>query len=147
MVAPDALVIQMQVFINQLLFLERKRSFTFEGVSLYPSEIHLMLETKGEQAVNATRIAERLGITKGAVSQTLSRLEKKGIIEKIKDPGYKNELSISLTPLGKRVYDQYQIFCNTMNKHFYNTFSQYTHDEQEMVRRFLSDIGDIFKSI
>ncbi len=145
--APDSFVSQIQALVNQLLFLERKRNFTFEGMSLYPSEIHLMLETKGVQAVNATKIADKLGITKGAVSQTLSRLEKKGIIEKVKDPSYKNELSISLTPLGKRAYDQYQIICDTIYKHFYTTFSQYTDDEQEVIKRFLSDIGDIVKSI
>jgi DNA-binding MarR family transcriptional regulator len=93
---------QVQLIINQLLFLEKRKNLTFEGISLYPSEIHLMLETKGDQAVNATKIADKLGITKGAVSQTLARLEKKGIIEKIKDPYNKNELSIILTPMGKR---------------------------------------------
>jgi DNA-binding MarR family transcriptional regulator len=145
--ALDKLISQIQAIINQLIFLERKRNFTFEGISLYPSEIHLMLETKGEQAVNATKIADKLGITKGAVSQTLARLEKKGIIEKVKDPNYKNELSIFLTPFGKRAYDQYQMMCDAINKHFYNTFSQYDEDEQEVIKRFLSDIGEIIKAI
>lgn len=145
--APDPLVSQIQALINQLLFLERKRNFTFEGMSLYPSEIHLMLETKGVQAVNATKIADKLGITKGAVSQTLTRLEKKGIIEKVKDPNYKNELSIFLTPLGKRAYDQYQLMCDAINKHFYDTFSHYTEDEQKVLKRFLSDFREIIESI
>lgn len=145
--ATDEFVSQIQAIIYQLIFLERKRNFKFEGISLYPSEIHLMLETKGEQAVNATKIADKLGITKGAVSQTLTRLEKKGIVKKIKDPNYKNELSIFLTPLGKRAYDQYQILYNAITKHFYSIFSQYTEDEQKLIKRFLSDIEDTVKSM
>jgi DNA-binding MarR family transcriptional regulator len=138
--ASDEFVSQIQVIINQLIFLEKKKNFIFEGISLYPSEIHLMLETKGEQAVNATKIADKLRISKGAVSQTLARLEKKGIIKKIKDPNYKNELSIFLTPLGKRAYSQYQILYNAITKHFYTIISQYKEDEKKVIKRFLSDI-------
>ena len=77
----------------------------FKGTSLYPSEIHLLLVIKNEIDSNATKIAEQLGLTKGAISQTLSRLEKKGIIFKTKDPYHKNELNLSLTDFGKEAYD------------------------------------------
>jgi DNA-binding MarR family transcriptional regulator len=140
--ATDEFVSQIKAIINHLIFLEKKKNFIFEGISLYPSEIHLMLETKGEQAVNATKIADKLGISKGAVSQTLARLEKKGIIKKIKDPNYKNELSIFLTPLGKRAYDQYQILCTAIIKHFCTIISHYSEDEQKVIKRFLSDFKD-----
>ena len=47
---------------------------------LYPSEIHLLLLIDAQSQLNATGLAERLGLTKGAVSQTLTRLEKKGVL-------------------------------------------------------------------
>ena len=77
----------------------------FKGTSLYPSEIHLLLVIKNDIDTNATEIAKQLGLTKGAVSQTLSRLEKKGIILKSKDPYNKNELSLSLTDFGREAYE------------------------------------------
>lgn len=53
-----------------------------EGEKLYSSEIHLLLHIgeSAENRRNATRIGEAFGITKGAVSQTLSRLVHKGLL-------------------------------------------------------------------
>jgi DNA-binding MarR family transcriptional regulator len=91
--------------INKTIFKEKKKIFNFKGVSLYPSEVHLMLVIKNDIDTNATEIARQLGLTKGAISQTLSRLEKKGIIRKTKDPYKKNELTLSLTGFGKKAYE------------------------------------------
>ncbi len=87
--------------VNAVLFAEKKRVFEFKGARLYPSEVHLLLVIRNELNTNATQIARKLGVTKGAVSQTLSRLEKKGIVLKAKDPANKNELTLSLTRLGR----------------------------------------------
>ena len=138
---------QLLRLINQGIFLEKKRKFTFEGIQLHPSEIHLMLETKGEQAVNATKVAERLGITKGAVSQTLVRLENKGIIEKTKDPYSRNELSIALTPLGKKAYEQQQAMFYEFALGIENIFDQYSIKEQEVIKDFLFKISNIIMTI
>lgn len=91
----------LQRVINRLIFLEKKTIFQHGGVKLHPSEIHLMQLIQAEDRINATQMAQRLGITKGAVSQTLTRLEKKGILQKSKDPRQKNELTASFTPLGQ----------------------------------------------
>lgn len=90
--------------INKTIFKEKKKIFQFQNISLYPSEVHLMMVIEDKIHVNATEIAKRLGLTKGAISQTLSRLEKKGIIVKRKDIYKKNELILSLTDLGKEAY-------------------------------------------
>jgi DNA-binding MarR family transcriptional regulator len=110
----------MQV-INKAIFNEKKKIFNYEGVSLYPSEIHLMLAIKNGINTNATHIAKRLGITKGAVSQTLSRLEKKGMIQKTKNPYNKNELTISLTGFGKKAYE----LCLSTEARFMAAHDQY----------------------
>jgi DNA-binding MarR family transcriptional regulator len=132
---------------NRLIYLERRHSFLFEGIRLYPSEIHLMLETGGDQAINATRIAERMGITKGAISQTLVRLEKKGILRKVKDPNNKNELSILLTPTGKRAYEEYCKMTDKLFSHLDTLMLDYSIEEQEVIGTFLSDLEKILKKI
>ena len=90
--------------INKILFSEKKRVFKCGEASLHPSEVHLLLMIENDLATNASKIAQQLGLTKGAVSQTLSRLEKKGVIVKSRDPYNKNELTLSLTDLGKEAY-------------------------------------------
>jgi DNA-binding MarR family transcriptional regulator len=94
--------------INKIIFLEKKNIFEYEGVKLFPSEIHVLLAIEDKQSTNATKLANKLGISKSAVSQTISRLEKKGVITKDKDPYNKNELILSLTAFGDKAFGQYK---------------------------------------
>lgn len=124
--------------INKTIFKEKKKIFKFEGVSLYPSEIHLMLVIKNDIDTNATEIAKQLGLTKGAVSQTLVRLEKKGIIRKTKDPYNKNELTLALTDFGEKAYE----LCQSTQASFLAAHQKYLakldSKEKEVILKFLS---------
>ncbi len=123
--------------INKIIFSEKKKVMKFKGISLYPSEIHLLLVITDDIDTNATKIARQLGLTKGAVSQTLSRLEKKGIIYKTKDPYNKNELTLSLTDVGKEAYE----LCQTTKMAFIEAYdellSTLNSKEKEVVLNFL----------
>ena len=122
---------------NKIVLKEKSRVFKFGEVSLYPSEVHLMLMIKDQIDTNATKIAEQLGLTKGAVSQTLSRLEKKGIISKTKDPYHKNELTLQLTGLGLKAYK----VCQSIQTSFLEAQDSYleklNHKEKEVVLEFM----------
>jgi len=133
--------------INTTIFKEKKKIFTFEGISLYPSEVHLMLVVKDGMDTNATQIASLLGLTKGAISQTLSRLVKKGILHKTKDPQNKNELNLTLTPFGDKAYRvcmASEASMHTANEDYLATL---TPKEKEMIHDFLihldKAIGDL----
>ena len=123
--------------INKTRFSEKKRIFKFKDVTLYPSEVHLMLIIKNKIDTNATEIAKQLGLTKGAISQTISRLEKKGIIVKTKDPYNKNELTLSLTNFGKKAYK----LCESTKASFIKAYDGYLakldSKEKEVILRFL----------
>lgn len=126
--------------INKTIFSEKKRIFKFKDVTLYPSEVHLMLVIKNKIDTNATEIAKQLGLTKGAISQTISRLEKKGIILKTKDPYNKNELTLSLTPLGKKAYK----LCESIEASFIGAHDGYlaklNSKEKEVIFNFLKHL-------
>ncbi len=128
-----------QIFrvINKTIFKEKKNIVRYEGVSLYPSEVHLMLVIKNDINTNATNISKQIGLTKGAVSQTLTRLEKKGIIVKTKDPYSKNELKLSLTEFGIKIYE----VCQSSQTSFIETQVGYLEklnaNEKEVVLNFL----------
>lgn len=86
--------------INGFIFLEKRTVFRQGKLRLYPSEIHLMQVIHEEPELNAGEMARRLGLTNGAVSQTLARLEKKGVLRKSKDPALKNKLTATFTKSG-----------------------------------------------
>jgi len=132
--------------INYFLFNEKKKPFVFEGVNLYPSEIHLMLEISDGELTNATKAAAQFGITKGAVSQTLKRLEQKGILTKDKDPYHKNELSVTLTPMGKRAYGAVRELRAGIMGEFQRVLDDFTADDQTAITRFLKRINDTLRA-
>lgn len=74
---------------------------------LYPAEIHLLNAIGKVEATTTTALAKTLGITKGAVSQTTTKLIKKGLIVKGDQAGY-NEVNISLTDKGKTAYKEHR---------------------------------------
>ncbi len=138
---------QIITVINTTIFKEKKKIFTFEGASLYPSEVHLMLVIKKGMDTNATEIAKLLGLTKGAISQTLSRLENKGIIRKTKDPQNKNELNLTLTPFGEQAYQVCMASEASMQIENEAYLSTLTQKEKETILNFLlhldKAIGDL----
>jgi len=136
-ISTDKIKKQIIQVINKTIFKEKKKIFKFKEVSLYPSEVHLLLVIKNDIDTNATEIAKQLGLTKGAVSQTLLRLEKKGIILKTKDPYNKNELTLSLTGFGEKAYE----LCQSSQASFIEAHEGYLakldSKEKEVILNFL----------
>lgn len=137
MITPSQLSDHISRFLNRLIFLERKSVFTFKGLSLYPSEIHLMQLIKSGTASGATLMADKLGITKGAVSQTLTRLVKKNILTKAKDLSHKNELLIEFTPLGKDALEAFEHTRKETGKKYSAYLSGITQTERKTLEHFL----------
>lgn len=122
---------------NQLIFLEKKYIFKYKDISLHPSEIHLMLLVAEGCASNATIMSEKLGITKGAVSQTISRLERKNILNKIKDSNNKNELTLKFTLFGKEALELFNNDRIGNQKKFEEYLNGLSNNEKEIIKEFL----------
>jgi len=132
---------------NKLIFLEKKSIVKHGGLKLYPSEIHLIDVIAKGQDINASKMAARLGVTKGAVSQTLARLEKKGILYKTKDPQNRNELTVHFTPLGKKVLEEQRKLRTTFHEQYDKYFSNISEEEEVIIMGFLKKMGDLFDGL
>ena len=143
----EIIILQMQRVINKLLFLKKRKHFQFHGVSLYPSEIHVMIVVDEACASNATKIAQTLGVTKGAVSQTLSRLEKKGVLFKTKDPYHKNELELTFTKLGVKALKYYKKQAEELFRQHERYLSRLSQKEKLIIHRFMSHMEALVNDI
>ena len=126
--------------INKIIFLEKKNIFEYGSVKLFPSEIHMLLSIDNKRSTNATKMANKLGISKSAVSQTISRLEKKRVILKDKDPYNKNELILSLTSFGEKAFGQYkkkQASNRMLFNQYLNTLSEH---DRGVINNFLQEV-------
>ncbi|WP_291326365.1 MarR family winged helix-turn-helix transcriptional regulator [Desulfovibrio sp. UCD-KL4C] len=88
-----------------------RRAFDFGvGMDLYPAEIHTIstINRMGPSGVND--IALESGVTKGAVSQLVTKLVKKGLLEKESDPENGARVIVKLTSLGKKASKNHHDF-------------------------------------
>lgn len=75
---------------------------------LYPAEVHMIEIIGSHKSITTTKLAEVLGITKGAVSQVTRKLSEKNMIVKEPSAEKNNEVLISLTEKGQTVFEYHQ---------------------------------------
>jgi DNA-binding MarR family transcriptional regulator len=138
---------QIQTIGSKFVSLEKGLVFQHGDAKLYASEIHLMKTVDYNPDVNASGIAKLLGVTKGAISQTISRLEKKGIIERESGPSYGNVMRISLTPFGKDALAAFHAQNRGRWEDFAMYFENLPEKEHQTIIQFLDRLKDFLKSL
>lgn len=129
---------------NKAAMIEQEPVDTGDGVLLYTSEIHL-IDIAGrfpEEGMSA--LASHLGITKGAVSQTVKKLEKKGYLERINKEGNKKTVLIRLTDTGKRAFGWHRAYHEMVNDRIAWEISGYEGKDREFIRKILCQMEKIF---
>jgi DNA-binding MarR family transcriptional regulator len=138
---------QLRRVVNQLLFLEKRSVFQHKRLPLYPSEIHLMQVINQNPDLNAGKMAQKLGISNGAVSQTLTRLERKGIILKTKDPALKNELTVTFTESGQAAIQGFEKQQAPALTFLNNYFKNLSASDQKAIENFLAHLEEFLKKL
>ena len=101
--------------INKYNDINKKPRSYGTDVKLYPSEIHVIDVIGSGKDMTTTKIASQLGITKGGVSQTTSKLCDKGLITRSAGSGI-NEVTLSLTPKVREAYSGHLKLHEHMNR-------------------------------
>lgn len=110
------------------------------------SEIHLveMVGDNGE-SLGITDLASRIGVTKGAVSQTVKKLTTKGFVTKTGDPGNASRSIVGLTSKGKTAYYAHKHWHETMDGGFKNYLKQLDAGKIDFLIEFMSRVEDFLK--
>lgn len=122
---------------NRLLELSRKSYEYCPGVSLYPNEIHTVEYIAVTSSTNMTDIANRMGLTKGAVSKMIAKLENQGLLERYKYQPSQKDIYIHLTELGVQAYEGHRIYHTAMDKQLADYFSTLDQEHQGAILDFL----------
>jgi DNA-binding MarR family transcriptional regulator len=75
------------------------------GIPLYPKELVTIKIIGRNPGINVTKVAERMSITRGAVSQTVAKLVRKKLIRKTYAEDNAKEVILQLTDLGWTVFN------------------------------------------
>lgn len=87
---------------NKLALMERKKNIDYgSGDLLNTTEIHLIQAIGKNQNINVTSLAKQIGLTKGAISQIISKFESNNIVQKYKNSNNEKTTLLRLTPKGQ----------------------------------------------
>lgn len=92
--------------VNKYIALEKIPVRHSSGRGLYHSERHMLDRVGDNPDMNITDLARASGVTKGAISQIVKKLETKGIIRRYKKASNDKEVFIELTEAGKDAYEE-----------------------------------------
>lgn len=124
--------------IMQLRRLERQPHTFGQAGPLTPSEIHTVEAIGPEGAVLMSELAGRLGITKGAVTQLIARLEAKELVKRSPHPNDARGIMLSLTHKGKEANAAHE----EVHLRFYNQLrSQLSEQEIEVFERCIEKLN------
>ena len=112
------------------------------GTKLHRVEIHTIQAIGRRPGLNLLSLATDMKVTKGAASQMVTKLVKKGLVAKERAAGNAKEISLDLTPLGWRGYHAHERF----HDHLYDVFRDHFGEALESkMDQFGSVLGELLE--
>lgn len=124
--------------IVRLQELERKTHTYGTDEPLFIAEIHMVKAIREHPEAHLTALADRLGVTKGAVSQLVKKLEEKGMIVKDRDPANRARVVLSLTARGERAYSVHERAHRDFDDLVEGLLQEATAEERAFLQDFIS---------
>ena len=122
--------------INKYNTLEKIPVKHASGQDLYHSERHMLDRLGNHPDLNVTELARHAGVTKGAISQIIKKLEGKGLVQRYKKAISDKEVYVALTELGQQVHQERIKHNAETIIPLTDTLSQYSEDEVAAVLAF-----------
>ena len=112
------------------------------------SEIYL-IETIGDynESLSVTDLAKLIGITKGAISQTLKKLEKKELTTKTTDPCKGSRSIVSLLSKGKVAYYAHKHWHEKKDGGLQEFFKNITPEQVDFLMTYLTTLEGFYTSV
>lgn len=128
--------------INKFSKVDRKYKDYGIEEPLFHSEIHTLSEIKEHEGIHITALAEHCGVTKGAVSQVLKKLEQKGLVTKEKDIRNQSRIILKITTKGEIAYAHHLEHHNKFKKMVVEILQDVPVDKVTFAKDFLVKIED-----
>jgi len=110
------------------------------GDLLYIAEIHTITMVGNNNEINMTRLADIMGVTRGAISQTISKLVGKNLIIKSNTTNRK-EINLKLSEKGLIVYKAQESFQKEIFTFAGSLYEQASPEDRDLVRRLFVAIS------
>lgn len=125
-----------------LLFdLDKKDCFYGTDTPLYEAEIHLIVAINENPGLHVAGLAQKFGVTKGAISQLVQKLEAKVMISKQRDPDNRSKIQMNLTDKGQVAYEAHARLHQDFDQMVARLLKNEPEEHRLFLKRFLSDMA------
>lgn len=135
--APKEIMALLERVVVKYNTLERYSARSEAGEKIYSSERQMIDAVGGLPPMNVTDLARASGVTKGAVSQAIKKLEAKGLLRRVKRSGNAKEKFIELTEEGRTVYKGHRLTEEETTAPLIRELERQTDDKVEFLIRML----------
>ena len=115
---------------------ERRRDYGCK-IEMTPREIHTLEAIHNHPELNATQLAESIGLQKGTFSKLARRLEGWDLIQRHQQGDNRKAVFFRVTELGRAAYDGHYRFHERTSPASYDYFHLYTEEQQAIILGFI----------
>lgn len=125
-----------------------KKKYTFgTDVELFPSEIHTIEAIGMNMGLNVTELASIMGITKGAISQIIRKLEDKKLIARYQRYDNNQQVLLMLTEKGKTAFHGHEQFHRKQYDFVQEELSYMSDKEIDFLEQVFNSIEKSFEAV
>lgn len=117
------------------------------GDFLYRIELHVIEAIGKHHNYNLTDLSEHLNVTKGAISQKVKILEKKGYISRYKNINNRKEILFRLTEKGNNIFLGHEEFHKNFNQKLNESIGTFKKSDIRRLNAILSAIESHFETL
>lgn len=109
---------------------------------LYPAEVHLLEVIGASGGISTTQLAQRLSVTKGAVSQTAAKLLEKGLLVKKPVPGQQREQLLTISEKGGIVFQYHRNLHSHLLEQVESILAQLPEESRTALEKLLATLEE-----
>lgn len=123
---------------------KEKRPVTLSTNELiYRFELHIIEAIGNNANITVNELAKKMNVTKGAISQVVTKLVQKGIVVRNKNLYNKKIVELVLTSKGEKIYQGHEQFHANINEQISEHLSKYSEAELQLIYDVLLKIKNL----
>lgn len=130
--------------INKYKAFEKTPQYYGTDELLYLSEMTTIETIGAYPEINVTELAKKIGVTKGAISQMIKKLEKKNLVVRSKDPSNNKEVRIKLAIKGEIAFHQHQLFHLQFASDLFEELERWTPEQWAFLKHVFTVFNQLF---
>ena len=111
------------------------------------SELHVLKAVNEIHDPNVTELAKALGLTKGAISKTVRKLQAKKLVESYKKGGNRQKIYYQVTEHGKEIYAQHETRDDVWKQRNHEFLTRLTPEEMQNAARYMRQYNDFLERV